>query len=630
MQRPGWVGGRRLLGLALVAVLVAGAAASSSARPARSAAGRAHLAHVALRGTTTLPAPPGHGPKDPARPLDAGEDARSIEALLKLEDRGVAPALPPAIPPAAPSTPVARANPELAATFDGIDHYDQRSANQGNQSSVEPPDQGLCVGRGFVMETVNQAVRIFTTSGRPVGQVTDLNTFYGYPPAVDYHLWRRGPFLTDPSCAFDPGTKRWFHVVLTVDVEPTGSFTGTNHLDVAVSRTPSPVGEWNLYSIPAQDDGTDGTPNHGCAQGPCMGDYPHMGLDANGLYISTNEYSLNSGEFTSAQIYALPKRALAAGAADVAVVHLDQVSVLGTPGFTVWPAAASVGRYAEEKGGTEYFLSSTAAPEAGNTTGVDSHVAVWALTNTRSLDTAAPDLHLASAVVDTQAYAIPPPSDQRPGDTPLGQCLNAACMGKDPFVEGLARVDSGDSRMQQVVYAAGDLWGALDTAVEVGGQLRAGIAWFIVTPAWSGGLLAPSLRAQGYLAVEGENVTYPAVAALPNGRGAVAFTLVGPDQYPGAAYALLDVTSGAGPVHVAAEGLGPSDGFTGYRFFGADPAVGRWGDYGAAVARPGAIWVASEYVAQTCPYVVYSQDPTCSGTRTQFANWGTRVSRIVP
>jgi hypothetical protein len=175
------------------------------------------------------------------------------------------------------------------------------------------------------------------------------------------------------------------------------------------------------------------------------------------------------------------------------------------------------------------------------------------------------------------------------------------------------------------------VWGALDTAVEVGGQVRAGIAWFIVTPAWSGGLLAPSLRAQGYVAVAGQNLTYPAVAALPDGRGAVAFTFVGPDHFPSAAYALLDATTGAGPVHVAAEGAGPSDGFTGYRFFGdGDTAVARWGDYGAAVARPGTIWLASEYIGSTCSYAWYAQDPTCEGTRTQFANWGTRVSRIVP
>ncbi|MDP9341646.1 MAG: hypothetical protein M3Q23_05985, partial [Actinomycetota bacterium] len=548
-------------------------------------------------------------------------------------DRPVSPARLD-LAPAAPATPVVASNPDLAATFDGIDHFEQRSANAGNQASLEPPDQGLCIGRGFVMETVNQSLRIFTTAGRAVGEVTDLNSFYGYPPAVDYHNWRRGPFVTDPSCLFDPDTRRWFHLALTVDTSLNGTFLGTNHLDLAVSRTSSPVGAWDLFSIPAQDDGSGGTPYHGCDGGPCLGDYPHMGVDANGLYISTNEYALFGDQFTSAQIYAISKRALAAGDFHAPLVHLDHLSAMGTPGFTVWPAQVPGRRFATDEGGTEYFLSSMAAPEAGNATGASDRVALWALTNTGSLDSPAPAVRLSVAVVPAEPYAMPPPSAQRSGDLPLGDCLNSACLGRDPFTEVEATLDSGDTRMQQAVFAAGSVWGALDTAVQVDGEVRAGIAWFLVTPAWSGGVLSASVRAQGYLAVAGQNVTYPAVAALSSGRGAVAFTLLGPDHYPSAAYALLDPETGVGPVHVAAEGVGPSDGFTGYRFFvggqSGVPAVARWGDYGAAVARPGSIWIASEYVGQTCTYPIFLLDDTCGGTRTQFANWGTRISRIQP
>ncbi len=32
--------------------------------------------------------------------------------------------------------------------FNGVNHRDQRLANGGNQFSVEPPDQGMCVGNG--------------------------------------------------------------------------------------------------------------------------------------------------------------------------------------------------------------------------------------------------------------------------------------------------------------------------------------------------------------------------------------------------------------------------------------------------------------------------------------------------
>jgi hypothetical protein len=79
----------------------------------------------------------------------------------------------------------AKSHPELLGGFDGLNFHDQRYANGGNQFSVEPPDQGLCAGNGFVMESVNDVLAIYDNAGnRPVGPA-DLNTFYGYPAAIN-------------------------------------------------------------------------------------------------------------------------------------------------------------------------------------------------------------------------------------------------------------------------------------------------------------------------------------------------------------------------------------------------------------------------------------------------------------
>ena len=51
----------------------------------------------------------------------------------------------------------------------------------------------------------------------------------------------------------------------------------------------------------------------------------------------------------------------------------------------------------------------------------------------------------------------------------------------------------------------------------------------------------------------------------------MALTKVGPHDFPSAAYATFDVRSGVGPVHVAAAGAGPSDGFTGYVAYVGSP-----------------------------------------------------------
>src|SRR5215467_5208978 len=62
----------------------------------------------------------------------------------------------------------AKSNPELNVSFDGLNHRQQRLARGGNQFSVEPPDQGLCAGNGFVMESLNDVLQVYSTTGTPL------------------------------------------------------------------------------------------------------------------------------------------------------------------------------------------------------------------------------------------------------------------------------------------------------------------------------------------------------------------------------------------------------------------------------------------------------------------------------
>lgn len=39
---------------------------------------------------------------------------------------------------------------QVELSFEGLNAYDQRFANNGNQFNVDPPDQGLCVGKPSV------------------------------------------------------------------------------------------------------------------------------------------------------------------------------------------------------------------------------------------------------------------------------------------------------------------------------------------------------------------------------------------------------------------------------------------------------------------------------------------------
>jgi len=543
---------------------------------------------------------------------DEDDAAGSVHEFL---NRSIANA--PGLGANASSGKKAKSNPQVNLSVDGLNFFNQRFANGGNQFSVEPPDQGLCAGNGYVLESVNDVLRVYDGTGNAVVGVTDLNTFYGYIAAINRGALPavvRGPTVTDPVCYFDVPTQRWFHVVLTLDhVGTTANLNGNNHLDIAVSDTPSPLGSWTIYRLPVQNNGTDGTPDHGCALGSCLGDYPHIGADANGIYLTTNEFSVFGPGFYGSQIYAISKQGLVSGAASIPVVLFNTADSAylfeDTPGFTVWPAQSpSSGSFASGNGGTEYLMSSQAV---FSDTGVDSRIRVWSITNTQSLNTASPSPNLSSTVVNTIAYAVPNNSNQKNGDHPQGELLG----------RGVGIIGRNDSRMQQVSYANGKLWGSLDTGLTISGRNVAGVAYFVINPSGQG---AGKVVRQGYVGLANNHLTRPAVAVTASGRGVIGFTVVGDDYYPSAGYASLDAIAGAGDIHVVATGVGPQDGFTEYS------GRARWGDYGAAAVDGNSIWLGSEYINQSCTVAQYLADSTCGGTRGLSGNWGTRISKLTP
>ena len=272
---------------------------------------------------------------------------------------------------------------------------------------------------------------MWSTSGSALTGVQDLNTFFGYPAAIDRTTGVVGPNVIDPQCYYDPDNNRFVVDITTLDVDADGNYNGKNTIDVAVSNTGDPTGAWTIYYVPAQNDGTDGTPNHGCTTdgttpGPCFQDYPHIGADKYGVYITTNEYDLFGPNYNAAQIFAFSKAQLAAHPASINVTLVENLNVDGSPGFTVWPATSPAGQYASDKNGTEYFLSTIAGDgsETGNPTGTARRIGLWAVTNTKSLDSASPALNWTSRLINSETYVFPPKSDQKPGNIPLADCIN--------------------------------------------------------------------------------------------------------------------------------------------------------------------------------------------------------------
>jgi hypothetical protein len=523
----------------------------------------------------------------------------------------------------------ALASSDAALNLAGLNFEEHRTADGGNQFSVEPPDQALCVGNGLILEAVNNVFRLRNaTTGAPVGGIQAFNPFFTQDHALDRTTGEVGEDLGDPKCYYDPDLNRFFLTVLHLGVEPeTGEHTGRAFVDIAVSKTGTPTTDrsgWFFYTLDVTNDGTAGTPSH--PDCPCFGDQPLVGADRYGFYVSTNEFDLEpfGGSFNGAQIYAFDKAGLAAGAMRVqriegAPLASSYTTATDTP-YSLQPASSpSVADWSSASNGTEYLLGALEFSK-GNVT-LDDRIAVWALTNTQSLTTATPNVQVDDVVVTTQVYGAPPEAIQKAGPTPLADAIPTDFVGKNGNgpKEHENLVNGFDDRMQDAVYAGGKLWGALSTVVKTqNGPATVGAAYFAFTPSVLAAEVSATVAGQGYVSVNGQSVLYPAIAMNGNGQGAIVFTLVGPDFFPSAAYARLSLAAGAASVRIAALGTRPADGFTGYRAFGGD-GVERWGDYSDAnVAADGSLWMATEWIQGN---IVYPP---------RVANWNTRIVKITP
>ncbi len=514
---------------------------------------------------------------------------------------------------------VTTSNPGLLG-FTGVTFKDHRDADDGNQTSDTPPDQGLCVGSGDVVEPVNTTFSVYSTSGQRTSGPTSLTVFYTGKHEIDRTVEPNqfGPFLTDPRCYYDPELKRFFMTILELPFSDAGNFfNGHSFVHIAISKTSTPStnpADWMFVKVDTTDDGSvaqDGSgqtmpSQQGC---PCFGDQPLMGADKYSLVITTNEFSTLGDSFNGAQVYAIDKKGLVSGKLKYQAFHGQPIPLAEGPAYSLQPATSPTDAgWNTANDGTEYMLS---ALDFNATT--DHRIAVWALTNTKSLTTSKPAVRLlAPAVIESETYGQPPNAEQKKGPIPLG----------DEVGNPEEKLATNDDRMNQVVFAGGNLFSAVNTAFRGPGARgdHSAIAYFVVTPSTpSTTSVSGTVAKQGYVALgDNDNAFYPSIAVNVSGSGFMTFSVAGPHYFPSAAYTSMDAVNGAGPVHITAAGAAPQDDVSGYEAFGGD-GVARWGDYSAAVpAEDGSIWMATEYI------------PGGFGFPPYLNNWGTFVARVAP
>ena len=485
--------------------------------------------------------------------------ARSPRTRSAAAARGARPSLTP-VAPAGSENGGNGDNGQLLNHFNGVSSLDSENTNFGLE--FEPPDQGLCAGNGFVLEPVNSAFRIYRTSGASIAGPFNVNDMFD----------RLGTdFTSDPRCYYDGKTNTWFAIILFLGTNANG-FDGTSALDISVNPSGDPTTPWKTYHVDTQDL----DPNKPAC--PCFGDQPKLGIDAYNLYVGTDEFSIAANPFYGAQIYAFSKQDLVARKHTVHFAHFKDLSIGGHLALAVEPAITN------GPADAEYFLNSI------DPTTTDNRIGVWAMADPSAVQRGrAPTL--SSTVIRSEPFGVPPPAVQK-GSSSL--------------------LDSGDDRMQQVQYINGTLWGALDTAVTIPNDpvARAGAAWFNVRPTLGGKRIGEAdLVRQGYVALKGNYLLYPAVQADFSGNAAMVLTVSGKNRFPSAAFTTLQNGQEAfGPITVAAAGTGPYD-----------PNSTRWGDYSWAQLDPATdtFWLATEYIP-----------PKSSQTTDGLSNWGTDVLQV--
>lgn len=471
------------------------------------------------------------------------------------------------------SLAASQAEGKLLHNFDGLSNLDNPAVNGG--FVFTPPDQGLCVGTlggsKVVGEMVNVAIQFHAPGGAALTPPIGLNAFFNEPPLTP----TGGGFVSDPRCYFDKTTQTWFFTVLVSDLDANFAFTDSR-FDVAVLNAAAT--SYNVYKI---DDTNATAPN--C---PCFGDQPHLGIDKNNVYVSTDEYNLaNLTTTLGASLFALSKSQLEAGSS-VNIVEFQDLNFGGLPVYTLQPAVTN------SNTDTEWLLNSFPfSDQIGTPNPASNSLGLWAVNDGQNVTSGGP-VELVGRTISSELYAFPAlaPSTAMP-------------------------LNSDDDRMQQVQFIDGHLWASLPSAVVITGDpvARDGAAWFEINPSVDHDALSASFTHQGYVAASGKSLLYPAIQHSFEGTTMMTFTITSPTLNPSAAYTVWNSSgSGFGNIQIAALGSNP-----GYVQIGFGSQL-RWGDYSAAVLDPNGqdIWMATEYIPPPNRQL---------NTPTVAANWGTRV-----
>jgi hypothetical protein len=576
-------------------------------------------------------------------------------------------------------------NPDGAKGVRGLNAVDSGTLSTNPNGDIEPADQGLCAGNGYVVEDNNLGeILIFNTRLGRISSVIPLDTLMG----LTARGWSSGG---DIMCQYDysNGGHFIFTEFASASTEASGGpFSGcfagvanTCFEGIAVTKGSNPFGPYNVYFLNANFNPAEpGAPF-------LLNDFTKIAVTRDAFELFYDEFpqvtpGVGGGGFNGAQEFAFDKNALERGLPVTLPngkpdpffnVAIENMGTLATPdgtcasdnrfhrpGITCWfsviPAMPpDPAQYDNSHGGSGFMLDNLDFYGRG-----DNRIAAFDWTGLSALNSIGCAfcrlVHFGGQLFSgvNPYFGEGAGAPQKAGPIPLGDECGAAGLstGTPPPAscpEG--PIATNGDNFTQASQAQGQLWGAISTETsqsftgESAAEVHQSAAFYVIGTRSFDRSGVFTLTSQGYVSPSHEDLAFPVIAAPDDGPAALFFTLTGNGGptgadnggfFPSTAFGRLFAGASdlqGSRVSVVDLGQAPEDGFGEYQGFpgGTSP---RWGDYSAGVYDPSTnkIFFSTNYIQfpNCAPPQFTLTLATCGGTRDGRANWGTSVNSVTP
>jgi uncharacterized repeat protein (TIGR01451 family) len=436
-------------------------------------------------------------------------------------------------------------------------------------SGFIPPDTDGAVGPHHIVEFINGTFKVMNKTTGAAIDTRSLSSFWFNKAG----LTSANGTIFDPKIFFDSASGRWFATSEdgAIDANDDDVNEVSNNFFIARSDTDDPTGDWDSVTVVA--DSVGGIDFH---------DYPQVGLDADGLFICTQDFP--SGEESC---YSIPKADLLLAVPSAANLTRFEASPAGLPGTSgSWQPARNSGLSI----GHEPLLGSTGS----------------ALQRTDIFGANAGGATLGSAVaISGDPGHSAPPDARQPDDSDAG--------------DGIETIENVAPRfVSNPVIVGTSMWAV--HAVR-GSGANSALRWYEINEA-TNTVIQTGL-------IDNPNIDFhePSIAVNQFGHVVIGYTCSG-TTLAASVCVSVGTTTGGVTTFVAPAIVFAGTGTYYQDFCGGDPDCGprnRWGDYSATVidpVDPATFWVFQEYTAQDAGNIDVGPGEASGGL------WGVRVVEL--